>query len=362
LQRFLAQGGVAARRKAEALIVSGAVRVNGQVVTTLGSKVDPARDQVTVHGEAVVPEETFYCVLNKPKGCVTTVSDPQGRRTVMEYLPNLPASVVPVGRLDYYSEGVLLLTNDGELAAALLSPRHHVEKTYHVKIKGGVSDANLQRLRDGVRIERNVVTGPAQVDRLGHESKHDWLVITLTEGKSRQIHRMAEALGLQALKIQRVAFGGITFHGLRVGDARELTQAEVNELRQQVGLPRSAIAAGRGRWSARRETTDVARRARDRERDEAMAAGAEPRPPREPRESRPGRRERAAAKPPSRRSRPHGTAEPPRSRRSEPPRSRRSEPPRSRRSEPPRSRPDDRGRVVDRGRAKGRGRPRTKRR
>jgi 23S rRNA pseudouridine2605 synthase len=267
LQRYLAQSGVAARRKAEQLIVGGAVRVNGKVVTQLGTKVDPHRDHVTVRGQAVVPEELFYCVLNKPKGCVTAVSDPRGRRTVMEYLPGLPAHVVPVGRLDFYTEGVLLLTNDGELAAALLSPASHVEKTYHVKLKGGVTDEQIERLRDGVRIDRHTVTRPAQVDRLSHASSHGWLIITITEGKSRQIHRMAEALGLEVLKLQRVAFAGITFHGLRVGDARELTQAEVSQLRALAALPHSAQAVSRGKWSARRERTELSRRARTRDRE-----------------------------------------------------------------------------------------------
>src|SRR5690606_1713551 len=156
-------------------------------------------------------------------------------------------------RLDYYSEGVLLLTNDGELSAALQAPRTHVEKTYHVKLRGRIKDAHIEAMRRGVRLDDGRVTRPAQVDRLGGaKSKHDWLVITLTEGRSRQIHRMAEALGYQVLKLQRVAFGTIDFHGLRVGDARELTQAEVSELYRLVGLPKNPRASARGRWRARR--------------------------------------------------------------------------------------------------------------
>src|SRR3954462_2551397 len=152
LQRYLATAGVAARRKAEDLIVAGRVQVNGKVVTVLGSKVDPDKDDVLVDGQAVVPLDHFYVLLNKPKACITAVSDDRGRPTVMDYLPNLPAKVAPVGRLDFYSEGVLLLTNDGELAARLLAPKQHVPKTYHVKVRGEVKAADLDALRKGVRL------------------------------------------------------------------------------------------------------------------------------------------------------------------------------------------------------------------
>ena len=138
LQRFLATAGVAARRKAEALITAGRVSVNGKVVTVLGTKVDPDNDDVLVDGQAVVALEKFYVLLNKPKGCITSVTDDRGRATVMDYLPNVPVPVKPVGRLDYYTEGVLLLTNDGELAAKLLAPASHVAKTYHAKVHGTV--------------------------------------------------------------------------------------------------------------------------------------------------------------------------------------------------------------------------------
>jgi 23S rRNA pseudouridine2605 synthase len=274
LQRYLSQSGVAARRKAERLIVEGRVKVNGRVVRELGTTVDPEADRVQVDGEAVHPAELFYAVLNKPKGSITAVSDPEGRRTVMEYLPNLPVPVAPVGRLDFYSEGVLLLTNDGELSAALQSPRTHAEKTYHVKIRDRVKEAHLGAIRRGVRLEDGTITREAQVDRLRSESRHEWLVITLTEGKSRQIHRMAEAFGYQVLKIQRVAFAGIEFHGLRVGAARELTQAEVNALRAIAGLERNPKAVARGKWKARREDTELSRRAKDRERPERDASDA----------------------------------------------------------------------------------------
>ncbi len=291
LQRFLAQAGVAARRKAEQLIVDGVVAVNGKVVTVLGTKVDPRRDRVTVNGRPVTPEPLFYAVLNKPKGCITAVSDPEGRPTVMTYVRSAPAHLAPVGRLDFYTEGVLLLTNDGELSAALQSPRKHVEKTYHVKLRGTITDDHIEQLRRGVRLDDGTVTRPAQVDRLDSKSAHDWLVITLTEGKSRQIHRMAAALGYQVTKLQRVAFAGITFFGLRVGDARELEPEEVGSLCALVGLPKAGRTKGTGEWRASRDELSGARRSgRSKKSSRARRAragkpglAAPERPPRGPR-------------------------------------------------------------------------------
>src|SRR5690349_21905038 len=164
LQRYLAAAGVAARRKCEELITAGRVLVNGKVARVLGTKIDPHSDRVTVDGEAVVALDTFYVLLNKPKGCITAVTDDRGRPTVMDYLPNLPVPVKPVGRLDYYSEGVLLLTNDGDLAARLLAPGRHVPKTYHVKIRGTVAPRDIEKLREGVRLDDGSTTMPADVE------------------------------------------------------------------------------------------------------------------------------------------------------------------------------------------------------
>ena len=178
----------------------------------------------------------------------------------MDYLSNVPIPVKPVGRLDFYSEGVLLLTNDGELAARLLAPASHVPKTYHVKVHGQLSPNHVKLLREGVRLDDGTLTLPAEIEVLPGDSKHTWLGITIHEGKHRQIHRMVEALGFRVDKLQRVAFANLTFHDLRVGDARELSQGELNQLRDSVQLDHSVVA--RGTWRSNRETTDIPRRAR----------------------------------------------------------------------------------------------------
>src|SRR3954471_13214999 len=181
LQRYLATAGVSARRKAEELIVAGRVQVNGKVVTVLGTKIDPDGDDVLVDGQAVVALDSFYVLFNKPKGCITAVTDDRGRPTVMDYLKNVPVPVKPVGRLDFYSEGVLLLTNDGELAAKLLAPASHVPKTYHVKVHGQLSVDDIRTLRNGVQLDDGTVTMPAEIETLPGESKHTWLAITIHE-------------------------------------------------------------------------------------------------------------------------------------------------------------------------------------
>jgi pseudouridine synthase len=240
LQRYLAQAGVSSRRKGEELITSGHVRVNGKTVTELGTKIRPGKDKVDVKGVRVHAEDKVYLVLNKPKGVLTTVSDPEKRQTVMELLPrNLPAHVVPVGRLDFYTEGVLLFTNDGDLAAALLHPRGHVEKTYHAKIRGKVGARELERLREGVRLDDGRRTQPAQVDLLKYTGTHQWLVMTIREGRSRQIHRMCDAVGLQVIKLARVAFAGINYYGLRVGQSRFLDPEEIEALHKLASTERT---------------------------------------------------------------------------------------------------------------------------
>jgi 23S rRNA pseudouridine2605 synthase len=238
LQRFLAQAGVASRRKAEELITAGRVKVNGRVVSELGSKVDPVRDEVTVGGRKLHAEEPVYLILNKPKGYVTTLSDPERRPTVMELLGKVEERVYPVGRLDFNTEGVLLLTNDGDLAHALMHPSRGVKKTYRVKLRGEAGQEVVDAWRRGVTLDDGDKTAPAEVEALGPSEggRNSWLEVTIHEGKNRQIHRMAEAMGLTVAKLQRVRYAGLDVEEVRPGRWRSLRRDEVEALRRVAGL------------------------------------------------------------------------------------------------------------------------------
>jgi len=248
LQKIIAAAGIASRRKAEELISQGRVTVNGQVVSELGSKADPERDHIKVDGKLLRgPERHVYLLLNKPKGYVTTVSDPEGRPTVMSLLRNVGQRIYPVGRLDYSSEGLLLLTNDGELANKLTRAASHVPKTYLVKISGRASEEDIAKLRRGIRVgsrpgpvggrghlERRgsqaVHTAPAQI-RLVREADNPWYEVTLIEGRNRQIRRMFEEVGHHVEKIKRVRYGPLTLD-VEPGQFRELSPREVGSLRR----------------------------------------------------------------------------------------------------------------------------------
>jgi 23S rRNA pseudouridine2605 synthase len=234
LQKILAAAGVASRRKAEQLISTGRVAVNGKTVTELGTKADPAADAITVDGKPLQPAERFvYFLLNKPKGYVTTVSDPEGRPTVMQLLGNLRERVYPVGRLDYASEGLLLLTNDGDLAQQLTKAASHVPKTYQVKINGQPNEQAIQRLRNGVTItlddDRRVKTSPAKI-RLLANAPNPWYEVTLIEGRNRQIRRMFQSVGFLVEKIKRVQLGPLILD-VGPGKFRPLTKSEVHQLK-----------------------------------------------------------------------------------------------------------------------------------
>ncbi|HKI27036.1 MAG TPA: pseudouridine synthase [Candidatus Sulfotelmatobacter sp.] len=234
LQKIIAAAGVASRRKAEQLITSGHVQVNGQVVTELGSKADPETDHVRVNGKLLHgAQRHLYLLLNKPKGYVTTMSDPENRPTVMDLIRGAKARVYPVGRLDYASEGLLLLTNDGELAHRLMKAASHVPKTYVVKVAGKPTEEAVTKLRAGISIAtdegRRVKTGPALV-RVVKEAANPWYEITLVEGRNRQIRRMFEAVGHHVEKIKRVRYGPLTLD-VPPGKSRPLTPAEVERLK-----------------------------------------------------------------------------------------------------------------------------------
>lgn len=269
LQKVLARGGIASRRAAEELITAGRVRVNGKLVTELGTRVDPKKDKVELDGRLVRAEPLVYYAFHKPRGVVSTLSDPEGRPTLAEYLKDLPARVFPVGRLDFHTSGALLLTNDGELAQALLHPKRSVPKTYVAKVKGVPTDLQLEPMRSGLVLEPvpgededRGPTRPADVDIVRHSPRDEessdndgttWLRITLREGRNRQIHRMAEAVGLFVMRLARLSFAGITNDRLRPGERRTLSDKEITALRaaflrpvEQAKLGAQRAAAGEG--------------------------------------------------------------------------------------------------------------------
>lgn len=253
LQKVLAAAGVTSRRKAEELIAAGAVKVNGKVVKELGTKVDPDRDKIQVKGAQVQPEKKVYFVLNKPDAVVCSAegkTDARGRPTVLSLFPELPQRIYPVGRLDFHSRGVLVLTNDGDLAAALTHPRHEIPKTYHVKFQGKLTVEALQALAGGVVLDDGVVTRPAdEVSVIKETDTNTWVQVTIRQGLNRQIRRMGDAIGHPVLKLIRVAVGPLTADGLDDGEFRPLTPTEVYDLMAaaspQRGRARSRLAPGR---------------------------------------------------------------------------------------------------------------------
>src|SRR5690349_5829367 len=237
LQKIMAGSGIASRRKAEEIIAAGRVTLNGKVVTEQGTKADPERDEICVDGKTLKKAERLvYYLLNKPKGYVTTVSDPEGRPTVMDLLPqgNRSERVYPVGRLDYASEGLLLMTNDGALAAKLMKAGSHVPKTYRVKVSGKPEDKAIAKLRAGVTIAleegRRVKTSSAKI-RLVEDGANPWYEVVLIEGRNRQIRRMFEEVGHHVEKIKRVQLGPLVLD-VEPGKSRELTSGEVEKLKQ----------------------------------------------------------------------------------------------------------------------------------
>jgi len=235
LHKLLSQAGVASRRKCEDLIAAGRVKVNGQTASLPGSQVDPARDRVEVDGRPVaLPREHVYLLINKPAGYVSTVRDPQGRHTVMDLVPQ-GRRLYPVGRLDRDSEGLLLLTDDGELTQRLTHPSFEHEKEYQVLVAGQPGEGDLQRLRQGVELEDGL-TYPAEVGVLRVEGAGTWLRFLIHEGRKRQLRRMCEAVGHPAQRLVRVRMGPLMLGDLGSGQHRPLSPAERTRLRQAAGL------------------------------------------------------------------------------------------------------------------------------
>ncbi|MFO0570784.1 MAG: pseudouridine synthase [Polyangiaceae bacterium] len=284
LQKVLRSAGVASRRSAEDLIREGRVRVGGRIVTELGTKVDPERDRVELDGKRLIAESRAYVVLHKPREVMCTMRDPEGRKTVADLVRGVGARVVPIGRLDFHTSGVLLLTNDGDFAATLAHPKKGAPKTYVAKVRGSVGDEALARFSDSIEIDGRA-TRPAAVRILRHEGDKTWIEVTLHEGRNRQVRRLGDIAGHPVLRLVRTTFAGIDAEGLRPGEWRYLSVDELVQLKKTFGVPRRVKGAEAapgvfGRVSPRaggfgrdaREPTRVGREPRSR------SAGSE-RPP-----------------------------------------------------------------------------------
>lgn len=231
LQKFMAECGVASRRKCEELITGGKVKVNGKIVTELGTKVIPGKDKVKVNNELIGEEKKVYILLNKPVGYVTTVSDESDRPTVMDLLKDVKEKVVPVGRLDMFTSGLLLFSNDGEFVYKVTHPKHETTKTYIVKTRGVPKESDLEKLRNGIKID-GYITAPAKVELLLKDNVNGiariW--IQIHEGRNRQVRKMCEAIGLSVIALKREGVGNLTCEGVEKGKYRYLTEKEVKEL------------------------------------------------------------------------------------------------------------------------------------
>jgi 23S rRNA pseudouridine2605 synthase len=231
LQKIIAQAGVTSRRKAEELILSGSVTVNGRIIRKLGSKADPKKDHIKVKGHLIRTQQPLtYLIFNKPKGVVTTLIDPQGRPTVMDFIDGIKTRVYPVGRLDYDSEGLLFLTNDGQLAQELIHPRYEIPRTYLVKVKGVVSEQNLKKLREGMSFTATRYA-PCRVEKIRKTPNHSWLEMTLYEGQKREIRRMMDKINHPVLKLKRTRLATLKLGDLSPGRYRRLTSEEIRSLR-----------------------------------------------------------------------------------------------------------------------------------
>ena len=230
LQKYLAMSGVASRRNAEKLILEGRVSVNGSIVTAMGVKVDETSDEVCVDGQVVRLEtEKHYIAYNKPVGEVTTVYDPEGRATVMDRFRDYPVRLFPVGRLDYDSEGILLLSNDGEMMNRVLHPSYEIKKVYLVRVSNQITDTEILQLRKGVIIDGRM-TSPAEVRLIRREAFSSDLLITIHEGRNRQVRKMIDAVGHQVVHLKRVQFGPVILGDLPSGMWRKLTEDEIRKL------------------------------------------------------------------------------------------------------------------------------------
>jgi 23S rRNA pseudouridine2605 synthase len=244
LQKLIATAGLASRRHAEQMITAGEVTVNGKVVTELGTKADPAKDHIKVRGKLINPlleaREKVYVLLNKPRGYLSSVADPEGRPLVTELLPTALGRLHPVGRLDFNTEGLLLLTNDGDFTNFITAARNRVSKVYEVKVKGVPPDSAVERLRKGIRLEDGVRSAPAEITRVDEGDNNAWFEVILHEGRNQQIRRMFDAVGHSVLKLRRVRINDLTVEPLAPKQWRMLMPGEVSRLMKKPGAKRPA--------------------------------------------------------------------------------------------------------------------------
>lgn len=231
LQKVIAQAGIASRRKAEELIANGKVKVNGKVVTELGTKVDPLKDNIEVNGKQIKQEKLVYILLNKPKGYITTADDPQNRPIVFDLIRDIPQRLHSVGRLDFDTAGLLLLTNDGDLTYKLTHPKFEKEKIYLVRVKGRITQKVIKNLERGVELEDGK-TAPAKVKLVKLKRDFSLLKLTIHEGRNRQIRRMMETVGFPVIYLKRIQLGPLTLGNLKTGQYRNLTQKEIKFLKK----------------------------------------------------------------------------------------------------------------------------------
>ena len=236
LQKILSHAGIASRRAAEQVILDGRVKVDGKIVTELGTKFDIEVNKISVDDKIInCAEKKVYILLNKPKNVLTTVKDDRGRKTVIDLITDINERIYPVGRLDYDTEGLLLLTNDGELMNAVLHPKFQINKTYLVKITGEITETKLNKLRNGIQLEDGL-TAPAIVRVIGKSSTEAKIEITIHEGRNRQVRRMVSAIGCEVTKLKRIKFANLLIRDLKIGQYRKLTETEINNLYEMTGL------------------------------------------------------------------------------------------------------------------------------
>lgn len=222
------------------LILQGQVEVNGKVVRTIGAKADPEKDHIKLNGRLIQPmQQKVYLMLNKPRGYVTTLKDPEGRPTVTDLLAGVYQRVYPVGRLDFDAEGLLLFTNDGQLAAHLMHPRFEVSKTYLVKIKGCLSDQEIENLEAGVRLSDGM-SAPCRIKKVRKTAENSWIELNMHEGRNREVKRMMEHAGHPVLKLKRIRFASLELEGLEIGEYRYLTGREIEKLKKAGKIPNIA--------------------------------------------------------------------------------------------------------------------------